>query len=183
MQEGAGAWGAAGPHLNCSLRLPSPSSSARTTTTATKATCGQQMFKNKSSRCSMLHSSSPSSPSPSLLLLLLFFFVLELSLMTRSEKRLKIFVWHRVLTLWPSWIHRVSPVCGGEDGGRGGGGGGGTDMAPQLQTPLHALQYAAGVVVVVAAWRGSVNVLRNAICICRCSSLYNLIPIRVKSES
>lgn len=55
MQEGAGAWGAAGPHLNCSLRLPSPSSSARATTTATKATCGQQMFKNKSSRCSMLH--------------------------------------------------------------------------------------------------------------------------------
>lgn len=55
MQEGAGAWGAAGPHLNCSLQLPSPSSSARATTTATKATCGQQMFKNKSSRCSMLH--------------------------------------------------------------------------------------------------------------------------------
>lgn len=54
MQEGAGAWGAAGPHLNCSLRLPSPSSSATATTTATKATCGQQMFKNKSSRCSML---------------------------------------------------------------------------------------------------------------------------------
>lgn len=54
MQEGAGAWGAAGPHLNCSLRLSSPSSSARATTTATKATCGQQMFKNKSSRCCML---------------------------------------------------------------------------------------------------------------------------------
>lgn len=54
MHEGAGAWGAAGPHLNCSLRLPSPSSSATRTTTATKATCGQQMFKNKSSRCSML---------------------------------------------------------------------------------------------------------------------------------
>lgn len=33
----------------------------------------------------------------------------------------------------------------------GGRGGGGTDMAPQLQTPLHALQYAAGVVVVVVA--------------------------------
>lgn len=39
--------------------------------------------------------------------------------MTRSEKRLKIFVWRRVLTLWPSWIHRVSPVWGRQRRRRG----------------------------------------------------------------
>lgn len=55
--------------------------------------------------------------------------------MTKSEKRLKIFVWHGA----QCGVIRLS-LAGAVVGVRGGGGGGGcTDMAP------HALQYAAGV--------------------------------------